>query len=88
MSRRVLQNNYKYLKANSEKDGSNGQRDWEFQREIDTLIKNQMEFLELKNTIELESPVDKFKWIFDTVQKRIGELKKRPEENIQTEAWR
>lgn len=47
-----------------------------------------MEFLELKNTIELESPVDKFKWIFDTVQKRISELKKRPEENIQTEAWR
>lgn len=28
MSRRVLQNNYKYLKANSEKDESNGQRDW------------------------------------------------------------
>lgn len=44
MSRRVLQNNYKYLKANSEKDESNGQRDWEFQKEIDMLIKIKWNF--------------------------------------------
>lgn len=47
-----------------------------------------MGFLELKNTTELESPVYKFKWIFDTVQKRISELKNRPEENIQADTWR
>ena len=60
---------------------------WKIKRKMETLEKNQIEVLELKDTIlEMKNPLNGFNSRLDTAQERISDYEDRSIVIIQTEA--
>ena len=63
-----------------------GEQKGNFSREMETIKKNTVEILELKNTIsEIKNSLDGFNIRLDTAQEKVSELKDRSIEIIQNE---